>query len=213
MGDHMPKRWCVNFDVEPVLRHGLSEAMWLMQYQYAHGGYDYQGHQAQIASTSANLNILPGIEVGDWFAAYLPNSTFYALGEVIEPRDRPRHRGAARHTDTVERTVRQHSHRFLDGVVRYTDAPVIYEDFTDRWRCPAAQTTENQPSEWVYPQRIDVHEWKRVVPNGVQVGGLADAVAFPAYRRAAFEIPEEFFEAVAAELRNAGRQGEGSGVD
>ncbi len=144
------------------------------------------------------------IEVGDWFAAYLPNSMFYAVGQGIEPRDRPRHGGAALHTDTIERTVRQHTHLFLAGVVRYTDAPALYEDFTDPWRCPAAQTGANQPSEWEYSQRIDVREWERVVPAGVHVDGLASVVSFPSYRRAAFNIPEEFFETVATALQSAG---------
>jgi hypothetical protein len=215
----MAKRWCVNFDVEPVLRHGLAEEMWLMQYQYAHGGYEYQGNQDQIAPTSLNLRILPGIEVGDWFAAYLPRQTsrrqgrppkgtFFAIGEVIEPRDRPRHRRAARHFDYVARTVREHSHSFLDGVVGYTDAPVLYEDFTDPWRCPEEQRAENQLSEWLYPQRIDVREWEAVVPSGVQVPGVAAAAPFPAYRQAAFEIPEEFFVTIATVLRNPGRFGD-----
>ncbi len=39
----MAKRWCVNFDVVPVLRHGLVQGMWLMQYQYAHGGTTTKG--------------------------------------------------------------------------------------------------------------------------------------------------------------------------
>src|SRR5947209_7207010 len=101
----MAKRWCVNFDVELVLQHGLTDGMWLMQYQYSHGGHDFQGHPDQIAATSANWNILRGIEAGDWFAAFLPNSTFYAIGKVIEPRARPRHSAAAQHTDTVACTV------------------------------------------------------------------------------------------------------------
>ena len=150
----MAKWWCVNFDVETVLPHGLAEDMWLMQYQYSHGGYDFQGHPAQVAATSANWNILPRVEPGDWLVAYLANSTFYAIGEVIEQRTRPRHSTAIRHSDTVERTVRQHTHRFLNGVVRYTDAAVFYEDFADPWRCPAGQTTANQPNHWVYPQRM-----------------------------------------------------------
>ncbi len=205
----MAKRWCMNFDVDAVLQHGLAEAMWLMQYQYAHGAYDYQGHATQIRATSANLNILTGIQVGDWLVAYLPNSTFYAIGEVIEPRDRPQHSGAARHADTVARTVRDHCHLFLGGVVRYIDTPALYEDFTDPWRCPAGETTENQPAMWEYPQRIDVRQWECVVPSGVQVGGLAEVTQFPAFRRAAFEIPEPFFAAVADALRSAGGSGNG----
>lgn len=206
----MPRRWCVNFDVEPVLRHGLEGGMWLMQYQYSHDGYAFQGHPAQKAATSANWNILMGVDVDDWFAAYLPPSTFYAIGRVVEPRVRTRYSGATLHTDTVARTVRDHGHRFLDGVVRYCDAAALYEDFTesDSWTCPATQATENQPSAWQYPQRIDVREWELVVPQGVPVDGLGAAVELPAIIRAAFEIPEEFFrrilKAVVAERFHAG---------
>jgi hypothetical protein len=177
--------------------------MWLMQYQYSHGGYEFQGHLAQLAATTANWNILMGVKVGDWFAAYLPNSTFYAIGEVIEPRVRARHVGAAMHIDTVARTVRERRHRYLDGVVRYCDAAALYEDFTDQWTCPNAHATENQPSAWQFPQRIEVREWEHVVPRGVQVDGLSSAAPLPAYRRAAFEIPEAFFETIAAKLRDA----------
>jgi hypothetical protein len=192
----MPGRWCVNFDLEAVLRHGLATGMWLMQYQYSHDGHDFQGHSAQLAATAANWNILMGVKVGDSFAAYLPNSTFYAIGQVIEPRVRARHVGAAIHTDTVARAVRDHRHRSLDGVVRYCDAVALYEDFTDQWRCPNAQAAGNQPNAWQYPQRIDVREWEHVVPHGVQVDGLSSAAPLPAYRRAVFEVPEEFFERI-----------------
>ena len=111
----------------------------------------------------------------------------------------------------VQHTTYRQSHgwfgstsRFLEGVVRYSDALVLYEDFADAWRCPAAaQTTLNQPSDWEYPQRVDVREWEHVVPDGVQVDGLSIAGLFAAIRRAVFEIPEAFFEAIAAEFRNA----------
>jgi len=209
----MTRRWCVNFDLESVFQHGLADGMWLMQYQYSHGGYDFQGHRAQIAATSANWKILMGVEAGDWFLAYLRKSTFYAVGEVIEPRLGPRHSSAPQHADTVARTIRERRHQFLDGVVRYSDAAVLYEDFADPWTCPADQTIEKaagqpktrpkQPTAWQFPQRIDVREWEHVIPDGVQVDGLSSAVRFPAFRRAMFEIPEEFFDRALARLKRA----------
>ena len=147
-----PKKfWCVNFDAELVLQHGLADAMWLMQYQYSHGGYHFQGHRAQLSATSTNWNLLTRVAVGDWLAAYLRSSTFYAVGQVIEPRVWQRHAGAARHTDTVERTVQEHRHRFLDGVVRYGDAPAAYEDFTDPWTSPNDPAIKHQPVVWQVP--------------------------------------------------------------
>lgn len=195
--------WCVNFETEPGVNHGLGEDLWLMQYQYAHGGYAFQGYAAQIASTSKNWNVLCGVHTGDWFVAYRPNKLFYAIGEVIERRTRPRHSGADEHVDTVERTVRDHRHRFFDGIVQYSDTAVLYEDFTDTWTCLSTSPVSHQPKMWQYPQRIDVREWEHVVSQGIRVDGLSNAAAFPAYRQAAFEIKESFFETVAVELRNA----------
>jgi hypothetical protein len=197
----MPKRWCVNFDFDKALSHGLSESVWMMQYQYPHGGYDYQGHPGQLAMTTTNWKRVREVNSGDWFVAFVPPSMFFAIRQVTKPRSRKRHTGAAKHTDTVRRTIEEHSHLYLDGVVRYSDAPPFYEDFTDQWTCPGSKRTENQPDVWRYPQRIDVREWEHAVPDGVQVSGLHDAAKF--LRTAVFEITDTFFEVVATELRNA----------
>lgn len=194
----MPTRWCVNFDVEPVLRHGLANGMWLMQYQYSHGGFDFQGHPTHLPATATNWRNLTDVAAGDWFVAYLKPSTFYAIGEVTAPRIRARHIGAALQADTVARTVQDRDHRFLNGVVRYSDAQVLYEDFTesDSWTCPVDPERPNQPSAWQYPQRIDVREWELVVPDGVRLAGLAAEVEAPAIRRAAFKIPDDYFRRI-----------------
>jgi len=55
--------------------------------------------------------------------------------------------------------------------------------------------------DWKYPQRIDVREWEYKCA-GVQVDGLVEAVAFPLYRLAVFEIPESFFEIIRAHLQS-----------
>jgi hypothetical protein len=58
-----------------------------------------------------------------------------------------------------------------------------------------------------YPQRIDVAEWKDIVPSGVVVPGLSIAAPFPRYRRAAIELLGEegkaFFEAIKTRLQGA----------
>jgi hypothetical protein len=205
----MANYWCVNFDSEAgplggmghdyVLAHGLARRCWMMQYQYAHGGHVYQGHSGQIAATSKNWNVLRRVGVGDWFVAYLPDSRFYAVGEVIAPRDA----GQPHQEDTVARTVREHAHRHLTGPVRYSDTPVFYEDFTDAWNLTGANPHSKQTEVWRYPQRIDVREWEYVVASGVRVEGLSTAAPFPRYRDALFEIPRSFFEGVRAALEHA----------
>ncbi len=199
----MPTFWCVNFDIENcVLEHGLDESLWLMQYQYSHDGHTYQGEKGK-AATSRNWNTLRGINPGDWLVAYLPKNRFYAIGEVIEPRLRERHRGQSHQEDTIKRTVLEHKHRFLSGVIRYTDATVLYEDFTDPWNRIVTNSNSRQLEDWRYPQRVDVNDWKHVVRSGVEVEGLAKAVKFPLYRDAAFQIPETFFEKIRIKLQQS----------
>jgi hypothetical protein len=123
--------WCANFDAEPVLERGLAEDYFAMQYQYSHDGYEFQGHASQIGATTSNWKALQQVAIGDWLVAYLPPSTFYAVGEVVERKVRPYNSHSQHHFDTVDRTVREHSHLFLDGVVTYTDAVAFYENFSD----------------------------------------------------------------------------------
>ena len=129
--------------------------------------------------------------------AYLKPKTFYAVGEVIEPRQRDWQRGHPVHEDSVERTTSEQTHQFLDGIVRYTETPVFYDDFTGPWVLPYSE----QPEQYTYPQRIDVREWEDQC-DGVQVDGVAQAVAFPLYRLAVFEIPKAFFERIRAALQS-----------
>jgi hypothetical protein len=181
------------------LQHGLDpeEAAWLMQYQYPHGAFDYQ----RPADTSRNWNIMPEVKAGDWLVAYCRDVTFYAVGEVIGPRTRSRHSGATQNSDTVQQTVQRQGHLYLSGLVRYEDAPVFYEDFTDPWRHPLSPPRPGQPSAWLYPQRIDVRAWENVVTGGVRVPGMSDHVPFPDFRNAAFVIPEKYFQEIVAALQ------------
>jgi hypothetical protein len=195
----MARFWCVNFDAEEVLQHGLTENFWAMQYQYSHGGHVYQGSPNQLHSTTKHLKAVVEVEAGDWLVAYLKPKTFYAVGEVIEPRQRAWQRGHQVHEDSIERTVTDQTHRFLDGIVRYTETRVYYDDFTDPWVLSGMNSYSEQREDWKYPQRIDVREWEDKCA-GVQVDGLAEAVAFPLYRLAVFEIPNSFFEIIRARL-------------
>jgi len=198
----MPAFWCVHFDAEErVLEHGFQESLWLMQYQYSHGGHAYQGGRKQITAASKNWNALREIKPGDWLVAYLRSKRFFAIGKAIEPRSRERHHGQPHREDTVERTVKEHAHRFLSGVVRYADAPAFYEDFTDSWSRRVTNDFSHQPEVWRYPQRIDVDGWREVVRSGVEVKGLADAVPRPQIRLAAFQIPKPLFETIKLQLQ------------
>jgi hypothetical protein len=197
--------WCFNFDAEPTtLRHGLSEKLWLMQYQYSHGEFKYQGHPDQIASTTNNWRlVLPRIRPGDWLVAYLARpARFFAVGQVIEPRERSRYQGQPRHIDTVERTTAEHRHLHLDGVVRYSDTPAAYEDFTDPWHHRAINSRSGGEEVWRYPQRVDVEEWLHYVPAGVTVPGLNEVVGVGGgMTRAAFVIPADFYAMILERLR------------
>jgi hypothetical protein len=197
----MARFWCKNFDAQEVLQHGLQENFWAMQYQYSHGGHVYQGNPNQLHSTTKHLNAVTEIEAGDWLVAYLKPKTFYAVGEVIKPRQRAWQRGQPVHEDSIERTVTDQTHRFLDGIVRYMETGVYYDDFTDPWVQPVINPYSDQREDWKYPQRIDAREWE-VKFDGVQVDGLAEAVAFPMYRLAVFEIPMSFFEIIRARLQS-----------
>jgi hypothetical protein len=197
--------WCANFDYESVLRHGLAKNFFAMQYQYSHDGYDYQENAAQIAATPTNWRAIQEVKVGDWLAAYLKPSTFYAVGRVIG-RVGTHDSGNQVQSDTVDRTLREHRHLHLHGVVTYSDSGAFYEDFTDKWRMPnlsEALGTEvyRQPDSWLYPQRIDVEKWSPIAAEGVRIPGLAGAAPFPKYRRAIFGVRENFFERISSELR------------
>jgi hypothetical protein len=76
---------------------------------------------------------------------------------------------------------------------------VYYDDFMDPWVLSGVNSYSEQREEWKYPQRIDVREWEHECA-GMQVDGLAEAVAFPLYRLAVFEIPELFFKTIRAHL-------------
>lgn len=176
----MTKYWCVNFDFETCLQHGLHRKLWLMQYQYPddHGNV-FQGGNQQAATTS-NWKRMAEIQPGDRVVAYLRGNRFFAVGTVIPPR-RPTGPHAA---GTIEEYVKdKESHRYSTGRVSYT--PVFYEDFSDNWRHPDSPLVR-------YAQRIDVADWQQVVPEGVVVKGLGK-LKRPELQMAAIRIKKDFF--------------------
>ena len=87
----MTNYWCVNFDFEECLTHGLKKKLWMMQYQYELDDNNiFQGDRKN--SVSANWRRTKDIQVGDWFVAYLPKdksstgNTYFAIGCVRKPR-------------------------------------------------------------------------------------------------------------------------------
>ena len=84
----MASIWCGNFDRRAgvdeceVLKHGLRINSWVMQYQYAHGGYEYQGNRRQKARTTAALKTMYDVRIGDLLIAYLKGSKFLQSGEL-----------------------------------------------------------------------------------------------------------------------------------
>lgn len=157
----MTKYWCVNFDAEACLHHGIERSLWLMQYQYSDDhGNEFQGGRQQAATTK-NWKRLKEVQVGDRFVAYLRGNKFFAVGTVISPR---RSKTAHDQTDSVDDYVtRRRSHEHDSDYVYYT--PAFYEDFTDEWRYPDIPLMR-------YAQRIDVEEWRCYVPDGISVKGL-----------------------------------------
>jgi hypothetical protein len=198
-----PTYWCANFDFADALDHGLRIDAWLLQYQYEHGGFEYQGNRRQKGRTTATWKSLREVELGDWLIAYLSGNAFFAVGQVVEPKPREWQSGVTEHFDTVGRTVRDGYHLHFDGIVRYRDAPAFYEDFTDDWNLPTKNRGPDYPDFWPYAQRIDVAEWQHVVPDGVNVSGLATAAPLPLYRRPLFHVDADFFARVRGELQSA----------
>lgn len=191
----MTQYWCVNFDSEECLKHGIKHDLWMMQYQYEDDlGNTFQGGR-QKAATTANWRRLTEIRAGDWFVAYLPKkrtangNTFFAIGKVCFPRKPPK---SEAHVSTVAEYVSaQQSHQYKSGVVHYTDAPVFYEDFDDKWR--------SDDPLMRYAQRIDVEEWQNYAAGGISwLPGLT--IPRHEIQRAFFKIDEKSFDKIRKRL-------------
>jgi hypothetical protein len=195
----MTKYWCVNFDSEACLQHGIKRNLWMMQYQYADGhGNEHQGYKK--GAISRNWHQMGKIKPGHWFVAYLPGNRavsgnpFYAVGKVITPR---RARTAHDPADTIQNYLKQQrSHDHDTGYVYYT--PVFYEDFKDKWVDPNDKISR-------YAQRVDVDRWLHFVPEGVSVKGL-NLVTRHKTVNAVFEIDRDFFDGIKGALAGEGVQ-------
>ena len=206
----MARIWCGNFDRGAgkdeceVLQHGLRINSWVMQYQYEHGGYEYQGNLRQKARTTEALNSMCDVHIGDTLVAYLKGSMFFAIGRVVEPRKLSCLPASKLQVDSIKRTTAKNEkcHQYLSGLVKYRDAPAFYDDFTDKWHLDTKHHGPDAPPFLPYAQRIDIDEWKYEVEGGVVVHGLADVVAFPRYRQPLFEIRDKkFFKRIENALR------------
>lgn len=135
------------------------------------------------------------IAVGDWCVAYLEPRTFYAVGEVIEPRQRPTF------YDSVDRTLRERWHAHYEGVVRYRDAPTFYEDFTDDWVLHMKNTCSGKEEPSKYPERVDVKKWTHIVYSGIQIEGLKEAAINRWPSGTIIPVHKWFFDEVAKALQ------------
>jgi len=176
--------WCLNFDHEICLQHGMQNNLWLMQYQYPDLlGNEFQGGN-QKGATTRNWKRLGQIRPGDKVVAYLSGNKFFATGTVIAPRHK---KSSTDKVDTIDDYIaRQKSHRTQSGFVFYTDA--FYENFDDPWRHPVQKLSR-------YAQRIDVDQWTHVAFEGVSVRGLGDLPPHE-LQMAAFKISSDLFDSI-----------------
>ncbi len=195
----MANYWCVNFDGESQLKHGLRNKLWLMQYQYEDdkGNRHQGGHQK--SATTRNWRQMKNVAVGDTLVAFLNGGRFFAIGTVIKPR---RSKTPADHSGDIEDYVsRKRSHDIRRGRVFYTN--VFYENFDDKWR------NKRDPLAR-YAQRIEVDCWAPLVPKGVSIPGLlagsgdfAEIEPIPVndIQLACFPLSVSQFEIIASRLR------------
>jgi hypothetical protein len=192
----MVRYWCCNFDADAgidILRHGLQINSWLMQYQYEHSGFENQGNRRQKARTTAALSSMCDVNIGDFLIAYLKGSRFFGIGQVVAPRKLASLPDSEQQIDSIERTIADKAHRYLNGLVKYRDAPAFYDDFTDTSNFPTEGQAGQVPPFWPYAQRIDVEEWQYKSQAGVRVPGISEFVEFPRYRWPIFEIRDISF--------------------
>jgi hypothetical protein len=193
--------WCWNFDGdEGLLQYGLENNLCLMQYLYSDKYHTYQGNRDEKGTTKFTWRRMRDIKPGHWVVAYLPSSTFYAVGKVIKPR-RPMD-----HKDAVEKYVGRQGPLFQDGIIYYTDAPAFYEDYANQLELEVENRRSCHPDPreiWNYNQRVDVQKWINVVPDGVIEHGLLEAATTCANtcRNAVFEIEKPFFKKIETSLK------------
>lgn len=188
----MAKYWCVNFDSEDCLKYGLKHNLWMMQYQYADDhGNGFQSHKP--GTISNNWQQLKNVSPGDLIVAYLKKNRYFAVGKVRTPRH---DKSVSDVTTTIDKYLdakRSHDHK--NKCVFYTDASVLYEDFTDKWRHPGDKLSR-------YAQRIDVEEWQYIAPECIEMKGLLKYI-LKNPRLAVTKIDEAFFRRIEKQLKKS----------
>ena len=170
----------------------------MMQYQYKDElGNRFQDGD-QLRSTTRNWNRVKKIQSGDWFVAYLSNensqsgNAFFAVGQVRTPR-----KAETTHSDfkTVAEYVKaKKSHQYTTGVIHYSDAPVFYEDFSDKWRASDPLMR--------YAQRVDVEEWQLYAASGIPWLSNLSVPVFE-IQNAFFGIKKRHFDRISKDLAAA----------
>lgn len=181
---HLTRYWLANFtrikagnlEDRGNLDYGLNNNVWVMQYQY--GPQD----PGPVAN---NWGMARQVSPGDVLVAWLANPPqFFAIGTVRRPRSQ------ADHTDTVERTLKQRSHLYHDGIVNYESDTAFYEDFS-------TPLEPHQP----WAQRIDVEEWTLVAPKGIEPPEGYGNARLTSPRVALVEINPHYFPLIERKLR------------
>ncbi len=173
---NMKEYWCVNFDNEENLRHGIENRCWMMGYQYPRPGQPPSDKNHLISS---NWRRLLEISNGDEFVAYLKPNLFFATGKVTTPHRRKR---PSDKTDTIEEYL-ERKKPYSKGVIYFTD--VVYENFTDGMN--------------YYPVRIDVDVWTNFQNDGVSTKVIGD-LGPNQIQMAAFRISKAKFDRISNDL-------------
>ena len=173
---NMKKYWCVNFDNEENLRHGIENRCWVMGYQYPRPGQPPSDKNHLI---SANWRRLLKISKGDEFVAYLKPNLFFATGKVTTPHRRKR---PFDKTDTIDEYL-ERKKPYSKGFIYFTD--VVYENFTDGMS--------------YYPVRIDVDVWTNFQNDGVSTKVIGD-LGPNQIQMAAFQISKAKFDRILKDL-------------
>ena len=97
--------------------------------------------------------------------------------------------------DCLKHGHAQRSHDHKNRFVFFTDAPTLYEDFTDKWRQPGDRLSR-------YAQRIDVEVWQHIAPECIEMKGLLKYILKKPYL-AVTEIDEAFFRRIEKQLRKS----------
>ena len=93
--------------------------------------------------------------------------------------------------------MNQKTHVFTDGVVRYSDAPAVYDDFRIR-----QQNLEKDPGTGFFVQRIDVESWKYLRESGdIPIGFSKNILGVP--YTALIDITRDYFEKIRLDLEGS----------